>query len=215
MASLFAHFLLSFWLPFWKSFWDFLASKALLSAFLFAVLFPCRLLLAQRGPEEARGQLKLVQGTLVRLPKCTNTIVFIMVLALFCFSCYLPFSSHLAGNLASGCSLLGLLDPFSAPSWAIFGTTWLTNVALLQGHFSIHFWVPFLIQKYTNKWTRSGSTAVGAAPFFPHRFQDGPALLGPGACFWGILGPSWGVWGALLGHPGAVFGPSWGYLGRS
>ena len=61
---------------FLEVFWGFVASKALLSAFLFAVPFPCRLLLAQRGPGEARGQLKLVQGTLVRLPKCTKTIVF-------------------------------------------------------------------------------------------------------------------------------------------
>ena len=40
------------------------------------------------------------------------------------------------------------------------------------------------------------------------------AFLGPGVGFWCILKLSWGVCGALLGHPVAILGPSWALLGH-
>ena len=134
-----------------------------------------------------------------------------MVFAHFLFFLYLLFSCHFVGNLASGCSFLGLLGPFPGPSWSIFCTTWLTNVSLLQRHFSTSVWVQLLDPKIQKKqdliWGANGGPDALFHPSIPRL-----ALLGPGVGFWCILGPSWGVCGALLGHPGAILGPFWAIL---
>ncbi len=132
---------------------------------------------------------------------------------LFRFSCYLPFSSHLAGNLASGCSLLGLFGSFF---WALSGH-FLRPLAHQCCIFARTFFDTFLgpicgpkiHQNRDQIWGANGRPDA----LFPKSIPRW-ALLGPGVGFWCILGPSWGVCGALLGHPGAILGPSWALLGH-
>ena len=90
LAPLFDHFLLSFWIPFWRSFWEFVASKSPLLAFLFAVPFPCRLFLTQRGPEEARGRLKLEQELFVSFLNVQKPwfVLWFLYISLFSSTCF-------------------------------------------------------------------------------------------------------------------------------
>ena len=133
-----------------------------------------------------------------------------MVSVHFPFFLYLLFSCHLVGNLASGCSLLGLLDPFSAFSYFLHHLA--HQCVTFARPFFYPFWDPICQSKTHQKrdqiWGASGRRDVLLPPSIPRW-----ALLGPAVGFWSILGPSWGVCGALLGHPGAILGPSWGHLG--
>ena len=127
--------------------------------------------------------------------------------ALFCFSCYLPFSCHLAGNLASGCSLLGLFGSFFWAPLGHFLRPWLTHAALLQGTFSTHFWVPFVVQKYTNIGTRYDQI-WGANGRPDALFSQVDSKMGPLGARCGILVHLKAILGRLRGSPGA----SWGHL---